>query len=100
MADQRDERRELDRYLAELEAMWQGFEGIYARLSPDDWRRPYGKDWTFADQPFHLAYFDRVMVAEPIEAGERMPERERWALRSMRDIDEWNARESDATMAG
>ena len=70
--------------------MWHGFDELYARLSPDDWPRPYGRDWTFADQPFHLAYFDRVMFAEPLEAGADLPEAARWTLRSARDIDTWN----------
>jgi hypothetical protein len=94
------ERRQLDGYVAELEALWQGFDEIYEALSPEDWRRPYGKDWTFADQPFHLAYFDRVIVAEPIEAGANLPESERWTMRSMRDIDEWNAKEFAKRAAG
>ena len=56
-------RLQLDSYVAELEAVWLAFEELYGGLSPDDWGRRYGKHWTFADQPFHLTYFDRVMVA-------------------------------------
>jgi len=93
MADQGRERRQLDEYVGELEALWRGFNEIYGSLSPRDWGHPYGKDWTFADQPFHLAYFNHVIVANPIEAGEALPESERWTMRSMRDIDRWNARE-------
>jgi hypothetical protein len=93
MVDQGRERRQLDGYVAELEALWQGLDEIYGDLSSEGWRKPYGKDWTFADQPFHLAYFDRVIVADPIEAGENLPESECWTMRSMRDIDQWNAKE-------
>jgi hypothetical protein len=93
MVDQGRERRQLDGYVAELEALWQGFDEIYGDLSSEGWRKPYGKDWTFADQPFHLAYFDRVIVADPIEAGENLSESGRWTMRSMRDIDQWNAKE-------
>jgi hypothetical protein len=100
VADRGSGRRQLDGYVAELEAMWRGFDEIYASLSPDDWRRPYGKDWTFADQPFHLAYFDRAIVAAPLEAGAALPESERWTLRSMREIDQWNAREFAKRPAG
>lgn len=100
MADRGSGRRQLDGYLAELEALWRGFDEIYAGLSRDDWRKPYGKHWTFADQPFHLAYFDRLIVAEPIEAGESLPEGERWTMRSMRDINEWNAQEFAKRAAG
>jgi hypothetical protein len=94
------QRRQLDGYVAELETLWQGFDEIYGALSSKDWRRPYGKDWTFADQPFHLAYFDRVIVAEPIEAGANLPESERWTMRSMSDINEWNAKEFAKRAAG
>ncbi|HEX8857898.1 MAG TPA: DinB family protein [Actinomycetes bacterium] len=93
MADRGSGRWRLDEYVAELETLWRGFDEIYGSLSADDWGRPYGKDWTFADQPFHLAYFDRVIVVEPLEAGENLPRDERWTMRSMRDIDEWNAKE-------
>jgi len=93
MADAGTERRELGEYVVELEVLWQGFDQIYESLSPQDWQKPYGRDWTFADQPFHLAYFDRIVVAEPLEAGEAVPEGERWAMRSARDINEWNAGE-------
>jgi SCP-2 sterol transfer family/Mycothiol maleylpyruvate isomerase N-terminal domain len=100
LEDRGSERRQLDRYVAELEALWRGFDEIYGDLSSEDWRKPYGKDWTFADQPFHLAYFDRVIVAEPIEAGANLPERERWTMCSMRDINDWNAQELAKRAAG
>jgi hypothetical protein len=93
-------RLQLDGYVAELEAVWLAFDELYGSLSPDDWGRPYGRHWTFADQPFHLAYFDRVIVAEPLEAGEDLPPSERWTLRCTRDVDQWNAREFARRPAG
>ena len=100
MAGQGAGRLQLDGYVAELEAVWLAFEELYGSLSPEGWGRPYGKHWTFADQPFHLAYFDRVIVAEPLEAGEDLPAGERWSLRCMRDIDQWNAGEFARRPAG
>ena len=100
MVDRGAGRLRLDGYVAELEAVWLAFEELYGSLSPEGWGRRYGKHWTFADQPFHLAYFDRVMVAEPLEAGEDLPAGERWSLRCMRDIDQWNAREFAKRPAG
>jgi hypothetical protein len=93
MVDRRAGRVQLDGYVAELEAVWRAFEELYGSLSPEGWGRRYGKHWTFVDQPFHLTYFDRVIVAEPLEAGDDLPAAERWTLRCMRDIDHWNARQ-------
>jgi hypothetical protein len=73
MVDRGAGRLQLDGYVAELEAVWLAFEELYGSLPPEGWGRRYGKHWTFADQPFHLAYFDRVMVAEPLEAGRTCP---------------------------
>jgi DinB family protein/SCP-2 sterol transfer family protein len=100
MVDRGAGRLQLDGYVAELEAVWLAFENLYGSLSPEGWGRRYGRHWTFADQPFHLAYFDRVMVAEPLEAGEDMPAGERWTLRCTNDIDQWNAREFAKRPAG
>lgn len=93
-------RLQLDGYVAELEAVWLAFDELYGSLSPAGWGRAYGRQWTFADQPFHLAYFDRIMVAEPLEAGDDLAASERWSLRCARDIDEWNAREFAKRPAG
>jgi hypothetical protein len=100
MVDRGAGRLQLDRYVADFEAVWLAFDELYGSLSPEGWGRPYGKHWTFADQPFHLAYFDRVIVAEPLEAGEDLPQGERWTLRCTRDIDQWNAREFAKRPAG
>jgi hypothetical protein len=89
-----------DGYVAEPEAVWLAFYELYGRLSPAGWARPFGRHWTFADQPFHLAYLDRIMVAEPLEAGPDLAASERWSLRCARDIDGWNAREFADRPAG
>src|SRR5207253_5079373 len=56
MADRGAGRLQLDGYVAELEAVWLAFEELYESLSPEGWGRRYGRHWTFADQPFHVAY--------------------------------------------
>ena len=48
--------------LADLETIWTALDSFYERFSPQDWARKHGKDWTFADMPFHLAYFNQVVI--------------------------------------
>ena len=85
-------RRTIAETLEDLEALWGNYDRIWDAFGPEDWRRPYGKDWTFADQPFHMAYFDRVLVNDPIEAGTDLADAERWTAASMRQLNAWNAR--------
>ena len=93
-------RTQLDAYLADLQQMWSTFDDLYGSFSPVQWKRKFGKDWTYADQPYHLAYFDREIVADPLEAGPDMPEEGRWKIITQRAIDEWNAREFAKRPAG
>jgi hypothetical protein len=48
--------------LADLEIIWSALDSFYQRFSPQDWTRRHGKDWTFADMPFHLAYFNQMVI--------------------------------------
>lgn len=48
--------------LAGLEAIWAAIDGFFHRFSPQDWSRKHGKEWTFADMPYHLAYFNRTVI--------------------------------------
>jgi len=48
--------------LADLETIWIALDSFYQRFSPQDWERKHGKDWTFADMPFHLAYFNQMVI--------------------------------------
>jgi hypothetical protein len=93
-------RTQMDAYLADLDQMWSTFDEIYDSLTPAQWNAKYGKAWTYADQPYHLAYFDRQIIAEPLEAGADMPEEGRWRILSPRAIDDWNAREFAKRPAG
>jgi DinB superfamily/SCP-2 sterol transfer family len=55
--------------LADLEELWQSFDEVVATLGPDDWSGKHGQHWTFADVPYHLAYFDREVIATAIKGG-------------------------------
>ncbi len=48
--------------LADLETLWAALDEFFDRFSPQDWSRKHGKEWTFADMPYHLAYFNQTVV--------------------------------------
>jgi hypothetical protein len=78
--------------LADLDDLWQNLDAIFASLGPSDWSRQHGPHWTFADVPYHLAYFDGEIVAHPLEQGPDLPTAEQWAARSNPEVNAWNAR--------
>lgn len=78
--------------LADFESLWQCIDAHLASLGPADWSRPHGKHWTFADVPYHLAYFDHDVVAYPLALGLDLPASERWAALSPSELNAWNAR--------
>jgi hypothetical protein len=82
------------------EDLWGRFDKVWSGFTPAQWSHKYGKDWTFADQPYHMVFFDRVMCAEVIAKGGNAPKQERWLLRSGKDINDWNAREFAKRPAG
>ena len=97
---------ERDALLDALEDVWQTIDRLFDELGPADWGRAHGPDWTVADVPFHLSYFDRELVALPLERGADVPDEVRAGLmRSTGDIDAWNAarfaeRPAGLTVAG
>ncbi|HEU5098805.1 MAG TPA: DinB family protein [Roseiflexaceae bacterium] len=78
--------------LAQLEEIWNHVDTLLGPLTPADWQRKHGKDWIFADLPYHLAYYDRDTVAEPIRKGLNLPADEQKLMRTMGELDAWNAR--------
>lgn len=48
--------------LADLETIWACLDSFYQDFSPQDWARKHGRDWTFADMPYHLAYFNQTVI--------------------------------------
>lgn len=77
----------------QLETLWAIWDRYLAAVPADSWRKKYGKDWRFEDVPYHMAYYDRVHVIDPIEKGADMPEDDRWCLLSMGMVNAWNARQ-------
>ena len=48
--------------LADLETIWSALDSFYQRFTPQDWAHKHGKEWTFADMPYHLAYFNQMVI--------------------------------------
>jgi len=78
--------------LAQLEELWGHVDTLLDPLTPADWQRKHGKHWVFADLPYHLGYYDRDTVADPIRIGTNLPANQQQLMRSMGEIDAWNAR--------
>src|SRR5687768_3612225 len=78
--------------LLELEDIWKKFDTVYNSLSDEDWNKKFGKDWVFADQPYHLAFFDR-MVAQSLLDGSKNTNRKKLHLKTMEHINKWNEQE-------
>jgi putative sterol carrier protein len=85
--------------LADLEGLWQRFDELIAALGPDDWSGKHGQHWTFADVPYHLAYFDRDVIATAIRRGLAVPDGEQ-VLRTEAEQDAWNEIKFTARPAG
>jgi hypothetical protein len=78
--------------MGQLEEIWCHVDTLLDPLTPADWQRKHGKDWIFADLPYHLGYYDRDTVAEPIRRGADLPAGEQKLMRTMGELDAWNAR--------
>jgi hypothetical protein len=78
--------------LADLEELWRCVDELFDGLSARDWSRRHGRDWTYADVPYHLSYFDDEIVARPLELGTAMPLEEQRVMRTINDLNAWNAR--------
>jgi hypothetical protein len=78
--------------IAQLEEIWRHVDTLLDPLTPADWQRKHGKDWIFADLPYHLAYYDRDTVAKPIRIGQDLPSDQQKLMRTMGELDAWNAR--------
>ena len=79
-------RLEVNQFAAIYADLWQGLDALMERIGPRDWSRRHGKDWTFAEVPFHLAYFDAEVVCDPVE--QRPTDRK--IMRTLRELNAWN----------
>ena len=84
--------REAASVLAEAESLWSCLDDLFDSLGPAEWQRRLGPDWTYADLPYHLSYFDQEIVVSPIERGRDVPPDERRVMRTRVELDAWNAR--------
>jgi hypothetical protein len=70
--------------LADLETIWAALDTFYQRFSPQDWARKHGKEWTFANMPFHLAYFNQMVInGIGSDHGEKAPA-------TFQELNTWN----------
>ena len=76
---------------AQLESLWADYDDLFASFNAEDWQRQHGTDWTLADVPYHLAYFDHEVIAYPLAAGAGLPEVDRIELDSIAALHRWNA---------
>ena len=89
-----------DTLLEDLEDLWTRLDTILDGLGPTDWTRRHGKDWIYADLPYHLSYFDRDLVADSIARGASVPADEQLFMRSEQELNDWNGRQFAERPAG
>jgi hypothetical protein len=86
-------RAEISVLARDLDDIWALIDRLLDSVPADAWSKRYGPDWTYADVPWHLAYFDRIMLAEVLESGAELPQPQRFNLHSMSEINRWNDQE-------
>lgn len=57
------------------ETLWSVTNTFFQPFTASDWARKHGRDWTFADVPYHLTYFNHL-IADAIEQGEHADDRD------------------------
>jgi hypothetical protein len=93
------EKTSLKTITSELEDIWKKFDTLFAGIPVGGWSRKFGKDWVFADQPFHMGYMDR-MVAESVSAGKSLPVENQVVVKSESELNKWNGDEFARRPAG
>lgn len=78
--------------LADLENTWGCIDEMLGSFGPNDWARKHGPDWVMSDLPYHLSYFDRDIVVNPIERGPNVSLAEQAVFRTFNQLNDWNAR--------
>lgn len=77
---------------SELETGWKLFDDVFNTFDARQWEKKFGRTWSYADQPWHLAYFD-AMIAKHVAAGPIISEANRLFIRSMGEMAAWNTSE-------
>src|ERR1700687_5306559 len=94
-------RSQVDGLVSQLEELWADFDVLFSAIQRgEDWGHKHGPDWTSAGVPYHLAYFDRELIARGLEYGPNYPAAEQEAYPTMADVNAWNAREFARRPAG
>lgn len=83
--------RTLESIVQDLKGVWSNYDSVWDSMQNSDWTNKFGKDWTFQDQPYHLAYLTQ-MAARNISEGENLPDAEQELAATPKGIDEYNAR--------
>ena len=78
--------------LDHLESLWEAIDGLFDSFDNEDWSRAHGPDWTFADLPYHLAYFDRDLIGKAISSGSNVPPEGQVTFATLRELGGWNER--------
>jgi hypothetical protein len=79
-----------DLLMSDLEDLWDKLDALLDRLTEKDWGRRHRGHWTFADLPFHLAYFDRDIVIQSLLYGPDVPASEQTKLSGNAATAAWN----------
>ena len=72
------------------EELWSNWDIIFDTMDERAWFHKHGKDWVFADVPYHLAYIERDVVANNIIMGANLPESSRVELKTTSALNKWN----------
>jgi len=91
MAKTKSPQTEAKEILSELEDLWKKFDRIYYSFTDQEWERKFGKDWTYSDQAYHLAFFDRMVataLATPA-TSKKKPD----LMTNFAEINAWNESE-------
>jgi putative sterol carrier protein len=75
------------RVTVDQDALWTALNDFLGNFADEDWARKHGKQWTFADVPYHLAYFNRL-IADAIKRGARSSEED--AISTIDELNSWN----------
>ena len=87
--------------LAGIENLWACFDELLGDIEASGrWGEKHGNDWTFGDVPYHMAYFDRELVANALERGSNVPTEEQRTQRTLRELNAWNAAQFAKRAAG
>jgi len=85
-------RSQLDELMAQIQEMWGHLDSLFEELNESDgWEQEHGTDWTFADVPYHLTYWNDDIITRGIELGPDYPQEEQKLLVTPEDINAWNA---------